>query len=109
MEYRRRQQGTIRPSGFEEVGRNSRRPNHHSVSNEDNDVYDLSSDSGNDAVGSSRSSSYSSPQSLAAKAIKASSAHRDSSLSSAYAARSPSRVSKPTFSPSSPAPSSVQV
>ncbi|XP_038901686.1 uncharacterized protein LOC120088449 [Benincasa hispida] len=105
MEYKRRQQGATRPSGFEEVARNSRRPMRF-VSNEDDDVYDLSSDSGNDAVGSSRSSS--SPQSLAAKAIKASSAHRDSSLSSAYAARSASRVSKPTYSSSSPSPSSVQ-
>lgn len=106
MEYRRRQQGPTRPSGFEQVARNSRRSTPH-VANQDDDVYDLSSDSGNDAVGSSRSSS--SPQSLAAKAIKASSAHRDSSLSSAYAARSASRVSQPTFSSSSPSPSSVQV
>lgn len=105
MEYTRRQQGATRSSGFEEVARNSRRPTRF-VSNEDDDVYDLSSDSGNDAVGSSRSSS--SPQSLAAKAIKASSAHRDSSLSSAYAARSASRVSRPTLSSSSPSPSSVQ-
>lgn len=106
MEYKRRQQGATRASNFEEVARNSRRPTRF-VSNEDDDVYDLSSDSGNDAVGSSRSSS--SPQSLAAKAIKASSAHRDSSLSSAYAARSASRVSKPAFSSSFPSPSSVQV
>ncbi|KAL0537565.1 hypothetical protein IC582_026544 [Cucumis melo] len=105
MEYKRQQQGATRASDFEGVARNSRRPTRF-VSNEDDDVYDLSSDSGNDAVGSSRSSS--SPQSLAAKAIKASSAHRDSSLSSAYAARSASRVSKPTFSSSSPSPSSVQ-
>ncbi|XP_022947358.1 uncharacterized protein LOC111451244 [Cucurbita moschata] len=100
MEYKRRHQGPIRPSGFEEVARNSRRST--LVSNEDDDLHDLSSDSGNDAVGSSRSSS--SPQSLAAKAIKASSAYRDSSVSSAYAARSASRVPKPTSSSASPSP-----
>lgn len=106
MEYKRRHQGPIRPSGFEEVARNSRRSTP-LVSNEDDDLHDLSSDSGNDAVGSSRSSS--SPQSLAAKAIKASSAYRDSSVSSAYAARSASRVPKPTSSSASPSPASHQV